>query len=139
MQVLSDVGAIGKLSRLMSPFLRIFFPTAWRTGVGAEDIAANLSANLLGVGNAATPLALRAMSAMQSVNPVPGTATADMITLAVLNTASVALVPSTVVALRRLAGAAEPYAVVVPVWICSVSGAALALICCRLAAGRRGQ
>ncbi|MDD7676127.1 MAG: spore maturation protein A [Eubacteriales bacterium] len=139
MQVLSDVGAIGKLSRLMSPFLRIFFPTAWRTGVGAEDIAANLSANLLGVGNAATPLALRAMSAMQSVNPVPGTATADMITLAVLNTASVSLVPSTVVALRRLAGAAEPYAVVVPVWICSVSGAALALICCRLAAGRRGQ
>lgn len=135
MQVLTDAGAVRRLARLMSPFLRVFFPTAWQTGIGADDIAANISANLLGVGNAATPLALRAMSAMQSVNPEPGTASADMITLAVLNTASVSLVPSTVVALRRAAGAAEPYAVVVPVWICSLAGATLALVCCRLAAG----
>lgn len=135
MQVLTDAGAVRRLARLMSPFLRVFFPTAYRTGIGADDIAANISANLLGVGNAATPLALRAMSAMQSVNPRPETASADMITLAVLNTASVSLVPSTVVALRRAAGAAQPYAVVVPVWICSLAGAMLSLVCCRLAAG----
>lgn len=134
MQVLTDAGAVRLLSRLAAPFLRVFFPTAWRTGIGADDIAANLGANLLGVGNAATPLALRAMAAMQSVNPDPAIASADMITLAVLNTASVSLVPSTVIALRRAAGASAPYAVVLPVWICSLTGATLALVSCRLAA-----
>lgn len=141
MQVLSDAGIISKLSRLMSPLLRVFFPTAYRTGNGAEEITANISANLLGIGNAATPLALRAMERMQQSNTDRTSASADMITLTVLNTASVSIMPSTVIALRRAAGAAEPFSVVVPVWICSVCGAVLALLLTRAAAmiggGRR--
>ena len=61
MRVLSEAGAIRKLSRLLRPFLRFFFPAAYRTGEGLEEISANVSANLLGLGNAATPLALEAM------------------------------------------------------------------------------
>lgn len=127
MQVFSDAGVVGRLSRLLSPFLRFFFPTAYKTGRGAEEITANIAANLLGVGNAATPLALRAMEKMQEDNEDPASASADMITLAVLNTASVSILPSTIIALRRAAGSAQPYSVVVPVWICSLAGASLAL------------
>ena len=134
MQVLEDAGLIRRLSALMSPFLRVFFPTAYRTRQGAEEIAANISANLLGLGNAATPLGIRAMQKMQAANPDPSRASDDMITLAVLNTASMAILPSTVIALRRAAGSAQPFIIVVPVWICSASCAVFALLLSRAAA-----
>lgn len=134
MQVFSDAGVIRRLSRLLSPLLRVFFPTAYRTGRGAEEITANISANLLGIGNAATPLAISAMRKMQEDNDDPSSASADMITLAVLNTASVSVLPSTLIALRRAAGSEQPYSVVLPVWICSLSCALLALLLTRAAA-----
>ncbi|HHT54216.1 MAG TPA: spore maturation protein A [Clostridiales bacterium] len=134
MQVFEDAGLVKRLTRLMSPLLRVFFPTAYRTKNGAEEIAANISANLLGLGNAATPLAIRAMQKMQTSNPDPTGASDDMITLAVLNTASVSILPSTIIALRRAAGAAQPYLVVVPVWICSALSALFALLLSRAAA-----
>lgn len=137
MQVLRDAGVIKKLSKLLSPFLRFFFPTAYRTGRGAEEIAANISANFLGIGNAATPLAIRAMQKMQEDNNNSMIASDDMITLAVLNTASVSIIPSTVIALRRASGAVQPFSVVVPVWITSVCCALLALFLTRAAASVR--
>ncbi len=139
MQVLEDAGLVRKLAALMSPFLRIFFPSAYKTRNGAEEIAANISANLLGLGNAATPLAIRAMQKMQADNPDPTCASDDMITLVVLNTASVSILPSTVIALRRAAGSAQPFLIVVPVWICSACCALFALLLSRAAAvaGRR--
>ncbi len=134
MQVLADAGLIKRFSALLSPVLSYFFPTAYRTGNGAEEIAANIGANLLGVGNAATPFAIRAMQKMQEDNPNPARATEDMITLAVLNTASVSVIPSTVIALRRAAGSMQPYSVVVPVWITSVCCSLFALLLARAAA-----
>ena len=61
MQVLSDAGIIKKISRLFAPFLRYVFPKAYQTGAGYEEICATLSANFLGIGNAATPFALSAI------------------------------------------------------------------------------
>ncbi len=131
MQVLSEAGIIRRLSRLLRPFLRLFFPNAVKTGEGIEEISANLSANLLGVGNAATPFALRAMEKLQKNNPDPRRATAEQITLAVLNTASVTLIPANLLALRRAAGSERPYAVMVPIWITSFVCALFALILTR--------
>ncbi len=128
MRVLSEAGLIRRLSRLLSPFLRLFFPEASRTGEGLEEISANISANLLGIGNAATPFALRAMEQMQKHNPHPDTASREQITLAVLNTASVTLLPANLLALRRAAGSDRPYAILIPVWITSLLCAAMALL-----------
>ena len=128
MRVLSDAGAIKKLSRLLSPFLRVFFPEAYRTGEGLDEISANVSANLIGIGNAATPLALGAMRELQKHNPTPERASGEQITLAVLNTASVTLIPANLLALRRAAGSVDPYAVVVPIWIVSILSASMALL-----------
>lgn len=131
MEVLKDAGVISKLSRLLSPFMKFFFPDAYKKRSGTEEISANISANLLGIGNAATPLALCAMKKLQNNNPMPERASDDMITLAVLNTASVSLVPSTLLALRRAAGSLSPFAVIFPIWLCSLASSALALLLCR--------
>lgn len=140
MRVMERAGVVDKISKLLSPLLRILFPDAYKKGEAIGEISANISANLLGIGNAATPLALKAMEKLQKINPEPDSASADMITLAVLNTASITLIPSTVIALRRAAGSARPYSVIFPIWICSVCSSALALALCsamRMTTSRR--
>lgn len=138
MEVLTEAGAIRKLSRLLRPLLKRIFPQAAETGEGLEEISANVSANLLGIGNAATPFALRAMERLQKHNPHPEKASSEQITLAVLNTASVSLIPANLLALRRAAGSAHPYAVMLPVWIVSLTCAALAVVLtCVIGRGRK--
>ena len=130
MRVFQGAGLIGKLSKLLSPLLKIFFPDAYKSGEGIGEISANISANLLGIGNAATPFALKAMEKLQKINKKRDTASADMITLAVLNTASVNIIPTTIIALRRAAGSADPYSIIIPIWISSLACSALALLLC---------
>ncbi len=135
LQVLRDAGAIKLLSKLISPVIRLFFPDAYASGEGSEEISACIGANLLGIGNAATPLALSAIKKLHGDSirrgGDPSTASRDMITLSVLNTASANLLPTTIIGLRRIAGASDPFAVVLPIWICSVSCAFFALFLCR--------
>ena len=131
MRVLESAGLIRRLARMMRPLLRFFFPAASEDEEACGAIAANISANLLGLGNAATPFALRAMERLQKQNPTPGVATPDMITLAVLNTASVNLIPTTLLTMRRAAGSPDPYRVIPVIWITSFSCAAFALLLCR--------
>ena len=132
MQVLEDAGLIGKLARLWRPFLRAFFPDTY--GACGEELSANITANLLGIGNAATPLALSALKKMKSCSKSNELPTRDMITLAVMNTASFSLLPTTIISLRRAAGSENPFAVVAPIWICSFVCWLLAL-CLSRAAG----
>ena len=127
MQVLTDAGIIKKISRIFAPFLRHVFPKAYQTGEGYEEICATLSANFLGVGNAATPFALCAMKKMHQHNPHPNTADNEQITLAVLSTASLTLVPANLLALRRAAGSQNPFSIMIPVWITSLLCFAFAL------------
>lgn len=128
MQVLLDTGIIKRISRIFAPFLRHVFPKAYKTGEGYEEICATLSANFLGVGNAATPFALCAMKKMQQHNPCPDAADNEQITLAVLSTASLTLVPANLLALRRAAGSKNPFSIMIPVWITSVLCVAFSLL-----------
>ena len=127
-RVLQKVGAMRLLARILSPLLKIFFPDAFARKNGDAEIAANVSANLLGMGNAATPLAISAMKKLKENGGNSDRATAEMITLAVLNTASFSFVPSTLLTLRRAAGSADPYAVILPVWIVSFCCSLIALV-----------
>lgn len=135
MRVFERAGLIKKIATLLSPIIRMFFPDAYRSGEGVGEISANIAANLLGIGNAATPLGLRAMEKLQKNNPDPLSASGDMITLAVLNTASLNIIPTTIIALRRAAGSSSPYSIIPPILICSFSCSAMALILCRLLRG----
>lgn len=128
MQVLTDTGIIKKISRIFAPFLRHVFPKAYQTGEGYEEICATISANFLGVGNAATPFALSAMRKMQMHNPSTEAADNEQITLAVLSTASLTLVPANLLALRRAAGSQDPFSIMIPVWITSLCCVSFALL-----------
>jgi len=139
LEVLRLGGLVEKLSRLLSPMLRIVFPDAWKRGVAKEEITAALSANMLGMGNAATPFAIEAMKKLKSANAEKGTATNDMVTLAVLGTSSVNLLPTTLVALRRSSGAASPFDIIPPVWICSALCSVFGVILCRAVGGLKGR
>ena len=127
MQVLRDAGIIQKIARIFAPFLRYVFPKAYKSSEGYEEICATLSANFLGVGNAATPFALRAMKQMQKHNPTPDIADKEQITLAVLSTTSLTFVPANLLALRRAAGSQNPFSIMIPVWITSLLCVAFAL------------
>ncbi len=131
MNVLQEAGWIGRLSRLLSPILGRVFPSSWEDSDTREKITAAVSANILGIGNAATPLALSAMEAMQRRNPTPHRSTDDMITLAVVATASFDLLPTTLIALRRSGGSSAPYAILPPVWITSFVCCTAAILLCR--------
>ena len=131
MNVLQEAGWIQRLSRVLSPILRRIFPASWEDSDTREKITAAVSANILGIGNAATPLALSAMEAMQRRNPTPHRATDDMVTLSVLATASLDLLPTTLIALRRSGGSAAPYAILPPVWITSFACCVAAIVLCR--------
>ena len=131
LNVLEETGVIARLSRYLAPMLGLAFPGTRNHPRIREKITAAISANMLGIGNAATPLAVSAMEAMQKENPSPHHATDDMITFAVLATATPNLLPTTLIALRRTAGSAAPYAILVPVWIVSLAGGMFALLLCR--------
>ena len=116
------------LSKALRPLLRRLFPQAMDDPEAAGALCGNLSANLLGLGNAATPLGVRAVRRMRRLSG-SSSASDEMCLLIVMNTASMQLLPTTVASLRASLGASHPFDILFPVWlasICSVSAGILA-------------
>lgn len=127
-RVAEEAGLTERLARLCEPLLQRLFPEIPAGHKALQAIALNVSANLLGLGNAATPFGLRAMQELDTLNDEPGTATPAMCRLLAINTAGLTLVPSTVLALRTAAGSREPAAIVVPALLASLAGLVAALL-----------
>ena len=134
MGVAGTAGVLDRLARWLSPLLRRIFPDAWRKGKGIREISAAIVANVLGVGNAATPLAVAAMEALAEGHEGEA-ASDDMVTFTVLGTAFPSFLPTTVIALRSGAGSQNPFDILPAVWICSVTLSVFAVL---LARGLRG-
>ena len=118
MNVLKESGAIGALSRLMRPLLKWIFPSSFKNETATEEITACISANLLGISNAATPLGIKAIEKMNDGTKY-GKATDDMISLCLLGCSCFNLMPTTLLALRSSFNAAVTYEIILPIWICS--------------------
>lgn len=118
MRIAKDCGLIAKLSRLFEPLLRRLYPDVDTGSDAFRYISMNISANLLGLGNAATPLGLNAMRELRKLND-NDTASDSMLTFVVMNTASIQLLPTTVAALRKSFGSQEPFDILPCVWITS--------------------
>lgn len=127
MRVLQDIGVCRLLAKVIAPLLKWIFPESSKKGIATDEIAANISANMLGLGNAATPMGLKAMKALSMANADSDIASDDMITFVVMNTCAVSLMPTTLIALRRAAGSENPFAILIPVWICSFVCACVAI------------
>lgn len=136
MKVAERAGLVEKISALLSPVVNLLFCNIKRGGKAAGLITMNLAANILGLGNASTPLGIAAMRSISEENGagVSGsggsadTATDDMIMLAVLNTASLQILPTTAAALRSANGCAAPLDILPCVWIVSVYSVTIAVI-----------
>ena len=119
-----------KLARLLRPILRRLFPDFAGDRGTMDTIAANVSANLLGLGNAATPLGLEAARRMS--RRTPGVASDSLCMLVVCNTASIQLIPTTVAAVRMAAGSATPFDILPAVWVTSALSVATGILAAKL-------
>lgn len=124
MNVAEKSGLCKVVAKILSPVLKILFPENRNNPEVMNAIAMNVTANLFGLGNAATPLGINAVKKMQSLNSDKQSVTCDMMTFVVINTAALKIIPTTVSALRESAGAENPMDIIFCVWISS----ALALI-----------
>jgi len=108
MKVAEQAGLVRALGRAARPILRRLFPEVPADSPALGAMVMNIAANMLGLGNAATPFGLKAMEELERANPHPGTATDAQALFCALNTASLQIVPATVIALRAAAGARQP-------------------------------
>lgn len=124
--VMDKAGLTTLLSRLMFPITKRVFPSVRKDKQLGQHLSANICANFLGLGNAATPMGIRA--AKRLVNPAaPKIATDELCRLIVLNTASIQLIPANVAAVRAGLGSASPFDILPAVWITSLCSAGLGL------------
>ena len=114
---------IKKLTRILNPLINFLFPELKTQEKIRNEIAMNMVANILGLGNAATPLGIKAMKSMQEINPDKKVLSNSMVTLIVLNTASIQLIPTTVIAIRMSLGSENPTNIIFPVWIATLCAA----------------
>lgn len=130
MEVMRQSGLAGGLSRLLRPVLGRLFPNGAKDGAVMDSLSANVSANLLGLGNAATPLGIEAAKGMSRKSP--GVASDELCLLVVCNTASIQLLPTTVAAVRAAAGCRSPFDILPAVWLASALSVAAGIWACRL-------
>ena len=130
MEIMNVCGISNQLSMAFRPILRRLLPNASRDTETLAAISANVSANLLGLGNAATPLGIRA--ARRMALGCGGVASDELCLLVVLNTASIQLLPTTVASVRSAAGASAPFDILPAVWLASVLSVSAGLLAARL-------
>lgn len=124
-------GLARRFSALLRPLLSRLFPEASRDPSALQDLCGNLTANFLGLGNAATPMGISAVRRMHSLSGKPD-ASDEMCRLIVLNTASIQLIPSTVGAVRASLGSARPFDILPAVWLTSACSVTAGLLAARL-------
>ena len=127
MRIAERAGVTTALCRVLAPVLRVLFPGLDPRSEAASAISMNMVANLLGLGNAATPLGLKAMKCLAAENPRHPAASRHMITFVILNTSSIQIVPTTIAAMRSKYGAASPMDIMPAIWISSVLSLAVGL------------
>ena len=137
LRILEEAGASGAFARALAPLLKRLFPTLSERSPARAAIAENFAANMLGLGNAATPAGLRAMRLLREEERVGDAATDAMCMFLVLNASSLQLFPSTVVSLRAAAGSADPASIVLPT-LCATAVSTLTGGAACAALARRG-
>lgn len=112
MRIGEEAGLLRVLGRLLTPIVRFLFPSVPKDHPAIGYILSNMSANIFGLGNAATPMGIKAMQELQKLNPNKDTATAAMCTLLAINTASITIIPTTLIAIRMNFDSANPAEIV---------------------------
>lgn len=128
MQIASKTNIVKHLSKLLNPIMKKLFPDINKEEKVHEEITMNMIANIMGLGNAATPLGLKAMKSMQKKNKDKNRLSNSMAMFIIINTASIQLIPTTVIAIRSSLGSSNPTAMIIPVWIATICAAIAAIV-----------
>ena len=132
MKIAEKSGLTQKLARLMKPLLKFLFKDAGKDEKALGAIVMNLTANMMGLSNAATPFGIKAMEEMDRLNPEKGRASNDMALFLVMNAACIQLVPSTIISIRAAVGSSNPGAIILPAILSTASAAIVGVICCKI-------
>ena len=128
MEIADEAGVTERISKLLSPIIGLIFPRIRKEKYILEAISMNITANVLGLGNAATPLGLEAMRRLQGVNEKKDTASDEMVVFVVMNTAAMHIIPTTVATLRGQYGSVSPMSIMpasILTSFCALSAAVL--------------
>lgn len=132
MEIAESAGVTKAFSRVLAPVLKLIFPRLKKEDYALEAVSMNITANVLGLGNAATPLGLEAMRRLQELNPDPLTASDEMVVFVVMNTAAMHIVPTTVATLRGQYGSQSPMAIMPASILTSFCALTIAVTCAKL-------
>lgn len=132
MKIAEKSGLVSVIAKLSSPIIRLLFPDVREDEEACGAIAMNMTANFFGMGNAATPLGIEAMRHLDKYSE-NGRATNSMCMLAVINSASVQLIPSTLIAIRSAYKSRAPAEIIIPIWIVSAITFSVGVICAKIA------
>lgn len=130
MEVASKTKIIYYLAKILKPIMKKLFSNL--DEVSYNNITMNIIANILGLGNAATPLGLKAMNELQKDNRNKERLSDNMLMLIVLNTASLQVIPTTVIAIRSSLGSQNPTRIIFPVWISTICAAVVGITCAKI-------
>ena len=120
------------IGRLCRPIIRVLFPTLGKNSPAAGAMSLNFAANILGLGNAATPLGLKAMKCLQAENPRKDVASDNMLMFVVINTAPLQIIPTTVATLRVKYGSVNPLDIMPAIWIASIGALLVGVLLAKL-------
>lgn len=126
-EIASKTRLMNMLTKILSPFVNFLFRENKKDEKVKKEISMNIIANMLGIGNAATPLGLKAMESMQKKNKNKDRLTDDMATFIILNTASIQIIPTTVIAIRMSLGSMEPTKIIFAVWFSTICAAVVGI------------
>lgn len=132
MQIASKTSIVKHLTKILNPIMKKIFPDIKKDDKAHEEITMNIIANIMGLGNAATPLGLKAMKSMQKMNKDKERLSNSMAMFIVLNTASIQIIPTTVIAIRSSLGSSNPTATIIPVWIVTACAAGSAILAAKI-------
>ena len=132
MSIAESTKFVEVISKIIMPLVKFLFPEIRENKKITQEISMNMVANILGLGNAATPLGLKAIGSMQKENKNKKELSNSMLTLIVINTASIQLIPTTVIAIRSSLGSSNPTAIIVPVWFATIVAAVVGVIASRI-------
>lgn len=119
MKLIEKSGMLYKLCKVVAPVTKVLFPDVAPESNAMNSIIMNITANILGLANAATPIGIKAMTQLSQLNNNSETASRSMVMLVVINSASFQILPSSLIALRLSAGSSNPFEIIVPVWLAS--------------------
>ncbi|MBC2855018.1 nucleoside recognition protein [Cetobacterium sp. 2A] len=132
MAVAKEAGLVDAMGRGLRPLLKKLFPEIPENHPAMGSIVANIAANFFGLGNAATPLGIKAMQELQDLNPNKDEASNSMVTFLAINTSSVTLISSSVIAYRTAANSANPAEIIAPTIIATIVSTTVAIVACKL-------